>query len=94
MFLTPRTLTYQRHEQQPEVPGKLCFRVHFHLFQENSGIFFKNIPCIKRYRHKTYVVILRKQLPVDVRTIKVRALSSLSLQACETVFPCNTIKSS
>ena len=41
MFLTPRTLTYQRHEQQPEVPGKLCFRVHFRLFQENSGIFLK-----------------------------------------------------
>ena len=54
--------------------------------------FFKNVPCIKRWRHKKYVVILQKQLPVDVRTIEVRALSSLSLQACETVFPCNTVK--
>ena len=70
MFLTPRTLTYQRHEQQPEVPGKLCFRVHFHLLQEKPGMF-------QRWRHKTYVVILWKQLPVDVRTTEVRALSSL-----------------
>ena len=48
MFLTPRTLTYQRYEQQPEVPGKLFFRVHFHLFQEKSGMSFFNVPCIKR----------------------------------------------
>ena len=39
--LNTENFNLPEHEQQPEVPGKLCFRVHFHLFQENSGIFFK-----------------------------------------------------